>query len=103
MNRYANGWSRRKFVSGLTLAGAVGLLGLPPDPGAAEPPPETTRLRMVQIPSICQSPQYIAAELLRSEGSTPSAPSPHCHMVDGATSMRRTRFASMRCGCTRRG
>ena len=37
---------------------------------AAEPPPETTRIRLVQIPSICQAPSYVAEELLRSEGFT---------------------------------
>jgi NitT/TauT family transport system substrate-binding protein len=37
---------------------------------AAEVPPETTRIRLVQIPSICQAPSYVAEELLRSEGFT---------------------------------
>ena len=46
-------WSRREFLGGLTLAGAAGLLGLRPDPAAAEPPPETTTLRLPQGPSIC--------------------------------------------------
>ncbi|HXH08563.1 MAG TPA: ABC transporter substrate-binding protein [Alphaproteobacteria bacterium] len=62
------GWSRREFLCGLTLAGTVGLLGLHPKSVAAEPPPETTRLRLVRIPSICQAPTYVAEELLRSEG-----------------------------------
>ncbi len=60
--------SRRRFLGGLALAGAAGFLGLGSRPVAAEPPPETRRLRLVQIPSICQAPQYIAEELLRSEG-----------------------------------
>jgi NitT/TauT family transport system substrate-binding protein len=64
------GWTRRAFLSGLTLAGTSGLLGLRPGPVAAEPPLETTRLRLVQIPSICQAPQYVAEELLRGEGFT---------------------------------
>jgi NitT/TauT family transport system substrate-binding protein len=50
--------------------GTAGLLGLHSRPSAAEPPPETTRIRLVQIPSICQAPQYVAEELLRSEGFT---------------------------------
>ena len=41
-------WSRRRFVSGLTLAGTAGLAGVRPAPGAAEPPPETTRLRLLK-------------------------------------------------------
>jgi NitT/TauT family transport system substrate-binding protein len=63
-------WNRRRFVGGLTLAGTAGLLGLRPQEAAAEPPPETTRLRMVRVPSICQNPQYVAEEFLRSEGFT---------------------------------
>ena len=37
---------------------------------AAEPPPETTRIRLIQIPNICKAPQYVAEELLRCEGFT---------------------------------
>lgn len=63
-------WSRREFVRGLTLAGTVSLLDMRPEPVAAEPPPETTRIRLVQTLSMCQAPQYVAEELLRSEGFT---------------------------------
>ncbi|MDP9811271.1 NitT/TauT family transport system substrate-binding protein [Rhizobium tibeticum] len=63
-------FSRRKFLSGITLAGTAGFLGWHPRQAAAEPPPETTRIRLVRIPSICQAPQYVAEELLRSEGFT---------------------------------
>jgi len=55
---------------GVTLAGTAGLLGLHPRRVAAEPPPETRRIRLVQVPSICQAPQYMAEELLHSEGFT---------------------------------
>jgi NitT/TauT family transport system substrate-binding protein len=61
-------WSRRAFLGGLTLAGTVGLLGVRPERLAAEPPPETTKITLVRIPSICLAPQYVAEELLRSEG-----------------------------------
>jgi len=68
--RHAEGWSRREFLE-LTLAGTAGLLGLKPEPVAAEPPPETTTLRLVQSPGdLCQAPKYVAEELLRSEGFT---------------------------------
>jgi NitT/TauT family transport system substrate-binding protein len=63
-------WTRRRFLGGLTLVGTAGLLGLPARPGAAEPPPETTRLRLGQIRSICRAPQYLTEEFLGSEGFT---------------------------------
>ena len=62
--------SRRRFLGGLTLAGTAGLLGLSPKPVLAEPPPETRRIRLVQIPGIWMAPQYVAEALLRSEGFT---------------------------------
>ena len=62
--------TRREFLRDAALAGASSTLGLVSDVLAAEPPPETKRLRMVQIPTICQAPQFIAEELLRGEGFT---------------------------------
>src|SRR2546422_254960 len=44
--QHARQLSRRKFLAGLTLTGTAGLLGLHPRPVAAEPPPETTRIRL---------------------------------------------------------
>ena len=61
--------SRRDFARGLAIAGAGGGV-LCPAHARAEPPPETTRLRLIQVPSICRSPQYVAEPLLRSEGFT---------------------------------
>jgi NitT/TauT family transport system substrate-binding protein len=52
------------------MTGAAGFLGLETERAAAEPPPETTRLRLVKIPSICQAPQYVAEALLKTEGFT---------------------------------
>jgi len=63
-------WTRRAFLGRLTLAGTVGLLGLRPRPIAAEPPPETTRLRLVFDQSICVVPQFLAEEILKAEGFT---------------------------------
>lgn len=60
--------SRRGFVRDMAVAGAAGALGIWGEAAAAEPPPETTRLRLVHGPSMCQAPQYIAEDLLRSEG-----------------------------------
>jgi NitT/TauT family transport system substrate-binding protein len=67
---HAVGWTRRAFLGGLSLAGTAGLLSFPSRLVAAEPPPETTTLRLGKIPSICQAPQYVAEELLKSEGFT---------------------------------
>ena len=49
---------------------AAALIGARPGRSAAEPPPETTRLRLLKTPSLCWAPQYIADELLRAEGFT---------------------------------
>jgi NitT/TauT family transport system substrate-binding protein len=66
--QYADDWTRRRFLGGLTLAGTAGLLGLPARLVAAEPPPETTRLRVMQVPNLCEAPAQAAQELLRAEG-----------------------------------
>lgn len=70
MSDQPENWSRREFVGRSMLAGTAGLLGLGPEPVAAEPPPETTRIRLVRSPAICISPLYVAEELLRLEGFT---------------------------------
>ena len=48
--QHARRFSRRRFLGGLTVAGMGGFLGLTPRRVAAEPPPETTRLRVLQAP-----------------------------------------------------
>src|ERR671931_306591 len=64
-------FSRRRFLRGLTLVGSVGLLGVRPRPLAAEPPPETTTLRLAyHSHSLCHAPLYVAQELLPGEGFT---------------------------------
>jgi NitT/TauT family transport system substrate-binding protein len=68
--QHASQSSRRRFLGGLTLAGTAGLLGLHPRPVAAEPPPETTTLRLAQTVSICQAPQYVVEALFEAEGFT---------------------------------
>ena len=59
---------RRRFLQNLSIAGASSALGVAADLLAAEPPPETTRLRLAKVRSICLAPQYVAAALLRAEG-----------------------------------
>lgn len=61
-------WSRRAFVSGLTVVGTAGLLGLHPEPAAPEPPPETNKIKLPQTPAMCEAPQYVVRDLLRAEG-----------------------------------
>jgi NitT/TauT family transport system substrate-binding protein len=64
----SGGWSRREFLAKATLAGAAGILGFEPSASAAEPPPETTRIRLLQLVGFCAAPQYVAKELLPGEG-----------------------------------
>jgi NitT/TauT family transport system substrate-binding protein len=62
--------SRRQFVKDVALAGAAGALGYGRELLAVEPPPETKRIRIAQIPDNCYAPQYMAEEMLRTEGFT---------------------------------
>jgi NitT/TauT family transport system substrate-binding protein len=60
-------WRRRDILQGAAAAGlAVASTSL----CAAEPPPETTRIRLGKFRSICLAPQYVAEDLLRAEGFT---------------------------------
>ncbi len=61
---------RREFLHGLTVAGTATLLGGYREPAGAEPPPETTTLKLARTISICQAPQYVAGALLAAEGFT---------------------------------
>ncbi len=64
-----DGFSRRRFLAKASALGAASLLGLH-RPAAAEPPPETRKIRLVHNLGICLAPQYLAEELLRLEGFT---------------------------------
>src|SRR5262249_48193402 len=61
---------RREFLRAVSGAGTAALLGLPTPRAEAEPPPETTRLRLIKTTSMCWAPQYVAEELLVAEGFT---------------------------------
>src|SRR5262249_32885063 len=65
------------------------LCGLYPRSAAAEPPPETTHIRLVYNPSICQVPQFVAEELLKAEGFT------DVHYVQLDPALRLTEFVAM--------
>ncbi len=71
--------SRRRFLGGLVAAGTTSLFGASAHrfarglfPSAttlgAEPPPEVTKIRLTNAPSLCLAPQYLAEPFLRSEG-----------------------------------
>jgi NitT/TauT family transport system substrate-binding protein len=59
---------RRVLMQALAAAGLVGLTGRSATTAAAEPPPETTRIRLPKVPSACLAPQYVAEALLHDEG-----------------------------------
>ncbi len=63
--------NRREFIKKTALTGAAAYLGIDSDYGiAAEPPPETTRIRFQQPRSPCWVPQLVAERFLREEGFT---------------------------------
>jgi NitT/TauT family transport system substrate-binding protein len=79
--------TRRAFIN---AAGAAGLAGALPAFAAAEPPPETKRIRIQDAPIACFAPLYIAEALLRAEGfaeveyvKTPLAEGPGPALADG--------------------
>ncbi|MBC7943954.1 MAG: ABC transporter substrate-binding protein [Burkholderiales bacterium] len=84
------GWRLRKFLSGATLTGTAALLGLKSKSAAAEPPLETTRIRIHDAPITCFAPAFIADELLKAEGfteveyvKTPLAEGPNQALAEG--------------------
>ena len=79
-----NRWSRRAFL-GTALAGTSAYLGMRSGAAATEPPPETTRLRLLKTGTMCWAPQYIADDLLRLEGFTDIS---YVDMPAGAVSVR---------------
>jgi len=61
--------NRREFLARTALATGAGLLGAQPSPVvAAEPPPETTTIRLIGRPDACFAPLFVAEPLLLAEG-----------------------------------
>ena len=63
------GTSRRASLA-LLAAGTFGVGWCDTAQAATEPPPETNRIRLNKIRSICLAPAYVAEALLRAEGFT---------------------------------
>jgi len=65
--------TRREFATAGAIGLGAGLAGLSMSSGAAEPPPETTRLRILtdpNVPVLCWAPEYLALDFLAMEGIT---------------------------------
>ena len=60
--------NRRAFLRTAALGGATAIVGVRPGAGFAQPPLETSRIRLSQSIAICTAPQLVAGELLKSEG-----------------------------------
>jgi NitT/TauT family transport system substrate-binding protein len=64
-----SGFRRRTFLTNASAFSAATLLGISHFV-AAEPPPETPKIRLVHAPAICLAPIWVARELLHAEGFT---------------------------------
>src|SRR5215470_20037211 len=70
-DQQSNLWTRREFLTTVALAGTGAVFGLRSRSLAAEPPPETTKLRILLDPGVCgNGAKFIAEEFLRGEGFT---------------------------------
>ncbi len=68
---HAEWQNRRDFISRMTLVGTAALLGLRPvSVVASDSALETNTLRLMDAPALCFAPEYVAADLLPSEGFT---------------------------------
>jgi len=61
--------TRRRFLTTLSMAGAAGVVGARPG-RADEGSLETTAVRIASTSGICIAPQYVAEQLLHTEGFT---------------------------------
>jgi NitT/TauT family transport system substrate-binding protein len=61
--------SRRRFIAGVGALGGAALVSTS-EFASAEPPPEIPTIRLFGGPVTCLAPQYLAQELLYSEGFT---------------------------------
>lgn len=61
-------WNRRQLLEAGVAVGGASLLGLHAAPARAEPPPETSRIRIAKTSALCMAPHFLAEDLLRGEG-----------------------------------
>jgi NitT/TauT family transport system substrate-binding protein len=73
------------MITRRTFLGALSAAMVTARTASAEPPPETTRLRLLKTTSICWAPQYVAEGLLRDEGFSEVT---YVDMPTGAISVR---------------
>jgi len=61
---------RREFLRTTAVGAAIGCSTTWPWSALAEPPPETTTVRIINIGSACLAPQMVADDLLKADGFT---------------------------------
>ena len=62
--------SRREFLRTTAVGAAIGCSITRPRSAAAEPPPETTTVRIIDVGVGCLAPQMVADDLLKADGFT---------------------------------
>ena len=92
--------NRRRFVRDIAVAGAASALGMSRNVFAAEPAPETKRIRLSQSSAICFAPIFVASEgLLQAEGLSdvvfaPPRPSATTAILEGVADFGATDISS---------
>src|SRR5207244_341392 len=70
IHRRNDHWSRREFLTTAALAATGGVLGLRPESLAAEPPPETKRIRLIADNLCTAALMHVAQDFISREGFT---------------------------------
>jgi NitT/TauT family transport system substrate-binding protein len=87
-NPRSDHWSRRKFLGAAAIAGTGALFGGRDGTLAAQPPPETNKIRVIENSEICAgTPLIVAQELLKAEGFTDVHTVKKATGIEGATAV----------------